>query len=427
MNRSNIPGPTRLLLLSYYFPPVKVVGAQRIFRFYQSSSKFWEKTFLITATARPICAEDQVEVVKDWSIRHFYLGLKGQGMQGLAITEKTSPWRRFLARLADSFPFVLLLGDGSLWYCWRAYQEGKKLIKKEGITHFFTSFRPICDHYVAFLLKKRFPQLVWIADFRDLPVDPVRDNVLWPTFQHFFLQKLLQQADFITTVSSGLAKTLGQYKQPVKVLRNALNEDESAVDSLELTKPAAQFTLFYAGTIYAQHQDGEILGQALANLSERGLVEQKKLLLVYAGKDGAAWQNWFAQHGLGKQFLDLGVLTREAVMAWQKQAQVNVLLSWSSPKQGGILSAKLFEYLAARKPILCLTMGQIDAEMGSLLEKHASNSLQFPAQEANTGVLENWLLARYEAWYEGKSEQFEGKIPSWEEEFEAFLAEINLQ
>jgi hypothetical protein len=413
-------------LLSYYFPPAKVVGAQRIFRFHQSSSKFWEKTFLITATPRPICAEDQVEVVKDWSIRHFYLRLKGQGQQGLAVTEKTSLWRRFLARLADSFPFVLFLGDSSIWYCWRAYEEGKKLVKKEGITHLFSSFRPVTDHYVAFLLKIRFPYLVWIADFRDLPVDPVRSNVFWPSFQHVFLQKLLQKADFLTTVSSGLARTIAQYKQPVKVLRNALNEDESALVALELTKPTAQFTLFYAGTIYAQHQDGEILAQALANLSERGLVEQKKLLLVYAGKDGAAWQKWFAQHGLSKQFLDLGILAREAVMAWQKQTQVNVLLSWSSPKQGGILSAKLFEYLAARKPILCLTRGQIDAEMGNLLEKHASNALQFPALEADTGVLENWLLARYEAWDEGESEEFEGKIPHWEEEFAAFLAEINL-
>jgi hypothetical protein len=424
MSREGMIGPPRMLMISYYFPPAKVVGAQRIFRFYQSASSRWEKTFLITATAQAQC-EGQCEVLADdWSIRQSYLRLKGHGPQGLAVTEKTSPWRRFLSRLADSFPFVLLLGDGSIWYAWRAYRAGKRLIEKEGITHLFASFRPICDHYVAFLLKRRFPHLIWIADFRDLPVDPLRNNVFWPSFQHVLLQKILQKADLLTTVSCGLAKALAPYKQPVKVLRNALNDDESNLDALQLAELAGRFILFYAGTVYAQGQDGENLAQALANLSERGLVNQKKLLMAYAGKDGAAWQKWFSQHGLSKQFLDLGNLSREAARAWQKQAQVNVLLTWSNPIQSGILSAKLFEYLAARKPILCLTKGQVDPEITALLSEHAQNALQVLSDEPNTSSLEHWLLARFEAWSEGKNEHFDGKIPRWEEEFEQLMAEI---
>ena len=65
----------------------------------------------------------------------------------------------------------------------------------------------------------------------------------------------------------------------------------------------------------------------------------------------------------------LGPLTRAQSIALQQQADILVLLESGDPEVKGILTGKVFEYLATDKPILLLGPGE-GSELHALLTSH---------------------------------------------------------
>lgn len=366
--------PNNLLLIAYYFPPVKVVGAVRLFHFYQESRKHFGQVQALSSTNRLRMAQDDslrlegasVTEVPAYDLRRATLAHAAENQPHLSHRAKSRPAARFLGRLLDSFPFNLLIGDGGLIYILLAYRQGKRLVREHHITHLFSSYRPWSDHLVAWLLKRRFPHLFWIADFRDLHVDPVRKNVLWPAFQRWCNRRILRRASLATTVSEGLKRHLEQLAPNVYVLRNGIGERMGEKEE----KLFEQFTIAYTGSLYEGLQTAGPLFQALQQLLEEGKLEEEGIRLLYAGKDGALWEQWLRQYGLNGIGQNRGLLSMEEARTIQRRAHANLLLSWSLPGGGGILTSKVYEYLAAGRPILAIVNGDGDEELEELLSGH---------------------------------------------------------
>lgn len=338
---------------------------------------------------------EHLETVPTLDLRRFYLQQASRNTLQAGVKQR--PLLRALARLTDSFPFSLLWGDGGLVYILAAYRRGKALVEREGVTHLFSSFRPIADHAVAALLKRRFPRLVWIADYRDLPVNRALDNVCWPRRQHAWQRRLLRRADLVTTVSAGLARQLRRYHPRVYVLPNGIGPEAEALPALSLPP---KFTIAYTGSIYPGLSDGRPLLRALQRLTGAGLLDRQRLQLAVAGKDNAHWRAWAGACGLDDCLLDLGLLPRAHTLALQRQSNLNLWLSWSLGPDQGILTAKLYEYLAAQRPILGLVTGTRDAEVDAVFHQLRASHLQYsrnPDQEA----LDIFLMEHYLRWTKG--------------------------
>ncbi|MBK8350048.1 MAG: hypothetical protein IPL08_21440 [Saprospiraceae bacterium] len=82
---------------------------------------------------------------------------------------------------------------------------------------------PYADHVVAWLLKKKHPHVKWVADFRDLHIEPIYKNILWPGLQRWFEKKILRHADVVTSVSEGLSSKLKDYHPNVLTLTKGVN------------------------------------------------------------------------------------------------------------------------------------------------------------------------------------------------------------
>ena len=207
--RPRIKKGGKLLIIYYNFPPVKVPGAVRIANFYREACKYFGAVHAITSANRYRLQQDpdletgcrHITEVPAYDLRRLTLPKNKGNTPYLSGQQQKRPFVLFLRRLVNSFPLNILIGDGGAYYIWRGYQAGKKLVEQEGITHVFSTFRPYSDHIIAYLLKRRFPQLVWVADFRDLHVDPVLRNVLWPNFQKRCNRWVLRRADVVSTVS----------------------------------------------------------------------------------------------------------------------------------------------------------------------------------------------------------------------------------
>ncbi|MEO5583307.1 MAG: hypothetical protein ABIR66_11485, partial [Saprospiraceae bacterium] len=78
-------------------------------------------------------------------------------------------------------------------------------------------------------------------------------------------------------------------------------------------------------------------------------------------------------------------------------AQINVLLTWTTTDITGFIHGKYNEYLAARKPILCLVEGKQDIELQSLYSP-LDNSIILTNDATNKEKLTKFILYLYQQW-----------------------------
>ena len=222
-----------LLFLSYYFPPVQVSSSIRIRHFYEG---FIANGFTISVLTGKFPKKMAGEQSINQPISKIYhaplIGLR-RLLSNFMLTHYTLPllWKKkvFVSSILtfrNRIPFNIIIGDGGLIYLWIAYFKATKWIKDYKITHIFTSYSPMVDHFIAFLLKCTFPCLHWMADFRDLPVDAKYPHYLNHTFSKYFLKYLLKKADAVISVSKGIANELEKFYPKINIYSGCISPEE---------------------------------------------------------------------------------------------------------------------------------------------------------------------------------------------------------
>lgn len=307
--------------------------------------------------------------------------------------QKKSRSVQFMIRLINSFPMNVIGGEGGLIYFINAIRKGEKIIRKENISHLYSSYRPFTDHYVAYWLKRRHPQLIWIADFRDLVIDPHYNHILFPEDHQSFYKKIFSKADILTTVSDGLAKHLRTYNPNVLTLRNGIKGEMV----IPMPEQSPLFTIAYTGSMFLDKRNAEPLFQALSMLIEEGKVERSKLQICYAGKDSLYWNQLASKHNFETLLADKGIITGEAAVDIQVKACINVLLSVSSDALQGVLTGKMIEYIEAGSPVLAIMVHQNDPELQQILHELEIGD-SFSDQPSDLSAIKNFILKEYMIW-----------------------------
>ena len=313
------------------------------------------------------------------------------GGASVSVKKKQHSLVRTLLKMRQAYPFVYLTDDGGPDYRRRAFRLAERLVREEGVTTVVSSFRPWSDHLVAARLKRKYPGLEWLADFRDLPVDPIRQDVWFPGLQRWWGKRVVEGADAVYAVSEGQARQLSSWHSRVEVLRNPL---------LALPPPAnhpstGHFTIVYTGSLYPGLQSVAPLVKALSTLLRGGRVSTTKLRFCYRGKDADLFREWTAE--LPGEVLDVGpYIAPAAAQEKQREAQLLLLLNWSAPGYYGVLTAKLWDYLATGRPVLALVNGPDDPELRSIIEGARAGAMFADNQQGLVG----WLAEAYERWEE---------------------------
>jgi len=99
----------------------------------------------------------------------------------------------------------------------------------------------------------------------------------------------------------------------------------------------------------------------------------------------AGWIDKQAEHhGLRDIVKQFGLVPREVALDKQRESQVLLLIKWNDPRERGYYSAKIFEYLAARRPILAI--GGFDDVASELLDETKTGIWGSTAEEVK-GIL----------------------------------------
>ncbi len=394
--------PSGILFIHYYYPPIHSIGALRNYYFSAYLGQYFKNYWVITTTnnkwlgkdtSMQLQVDDKIIAVTTLDYRTLLSNFRKQ----THFPEKAKRGiGKLLVKMNLSFPFNILWGEGGLVYIFFAIRRAIKLVKRNDISVIKSSFMPYSDHVIAFCLKSFFPKLIWIADFRDLHINPDRKNLILYGLQRWFNRKIIAKADLVTTVSKGLAKQLLKYNSRVQVLNNGF--DPAIFVSRKEVIRSSKFTFTYTGSLYEGLRDPSLLLQSIRELLINKVISGDHLEIVYAGKDSNQWRQWINRYELQAFFLDYGMVGRHEALALQKKSNVNLLLSWTSPKLGGILTAKLYEYLASGSPIVGILKGEgPDQEMESLLKKLNAGRIYY-VSHSNNNDLKEYIVNLYDQW-----------------------------
>ena len=201
----------------------------------------------------------------------------------------------------------------------------------------------------------RASRLPWVAELRDLWAQrPYRSGTRLRRIPDLFLEKVVfRRVTSLVTVSEPLAERLRELHPKLRVTAIPSGIDPTLVPpSTGALDP--DFSILYAGRIYRGSQDlGEFL-KPLRIALDRGLVDPSvvrvSLLLLHPLADEGA--RLVDELGLADLVRVELSLPRAEVIERERRAQMLLHLRWEDPNEPGILTGKLFEYLASGRPIL---------------------------------------------------------------------------
>ena len=287
---------------------------------------------------------------------------------------------------------------------WRkhAVEVGKKLLQKESIDDIISSSSPVTSHLIAKDLKSEY-RIPWVADLRDL----------W-TQNHFYqysnLRRLIERklelktlsaADALVTVSQPLAKKLKRLHKGKKVysIPNGFDPGEKG-----LKVPLKDsFTMTYTGHVYRRKQDPALLFKALQELFSEKVADSQDVIVDFYGRG----YNWLGEDIKKYALQDVvklhGSISRDKVLKKQRESQILLLLGWNDPQELGIYSGKIFEYLAAQRPIL--SIGGYKDVVSNLLDETKAGIFINSEEE-----LKSFLVSSFCEWKQKGEVAYNGKI-----------------
>ena len=353
----------RILIIAHDFPPLNSSASRRPYSWARAWADLGHEVQVLT-TAK-YATDGRADLALDCSgfaVREVpYLPFARPAAKPAAGTQAAVPPRpSFLFDLVRRSTRRLRLGLGiytqTTMLAWRALLRAALALHAERRFDFVisTSGPEVCT-IVAHAFGKR-TGTPWIADYRDL----------W--FAEFAVQRyafttwsvgcmntrMLRQATATSTISEGLVDYLRRVTdRPVLLSYNGYLEEVSDGGAVRPWRDS-MVHLVYTGNFYPDKRDPESLFGALRELlALKPEVHQRLRLDLYGPVEG--WvQAKIAAHGLQPVVRVHGMVPYHESLAAQRAADALLFVDWMDARAEGVLTGKLFEYLASGRPIVCV-------------------------------------------------------------------------
>ena len=402
----------RVLIISYYFPPMGAGGVQRTLKFVRYLPDFGWEPIVLTVKDVLYHARDEslLEEVKDRTIIRTESFDPQRLVQRWRRKTDTQPSRErrfpFLEILNRSFLPWLLVPDSKILWVPYAVREARRLADSRGIDVVFTTSPPQSVH-LAGLGLKRGTGLPWIADFRDNWRTKQYERTPTPIHKRSNdrqVGRVVRAADRIITVSVPITEDLIRRSGRSETHFSTLLNGYDSVDFSGI-QPRSQdrFTMTYCGALDpVRNPDVFLLGVELA-LRDRPDLRKKLRIHLVGSVYGIDLDGMIRHYDLNDVVQVVGYVSHQHCIEMMMDS--DLLLLMVSEKTGSdLVTGKIFEYLAAGKPILALVPG---GEAEKLILKYARGSVVPPDDAAGVAAQ---VLRAFTLWERG---DLKLSIPPW--------------
>jgi glycosyltransferase involved in cell wall biosynthesis len=338
----------KVLLVTMYFPPAGGGGVQRPLKLAQYLPALGVETHVLAPDdPKWVHRDPELRVpTQAWIHRARYLGPQArkpaEELRAADGLERAVLQARITARR-------LLLPDASVTWNLTAIPAAIRIVRREGIDAVITTSPPPSVHFVGAAVQ-RATGVRWIADLRDPIVanQHRRDDTAAARARQAANEQVAKlvarRADAVTCVSEAIAvevRELGA-QGDVRVIANGCDFDDFA--GLEYS-PGPRFRITHAGSFFGKRDPRPFL-QAFRDADLDAVAR-------FVGDFRTSDREWAESLGLGDRLELVDYLPRREALRYQRDSEALLLLVPDAGGRGkGVLSGKVFEYIAAGRPIL---------------------------------------------------------------------------
>ena len=367
-----------VLIITYYWPPSGGGGVQRVLKFCKYLPDYGWNPVVLTVKDGEFPAfdnsleEDANDIVctkvKGFS---FYSVFKKFSGKKNVPSYQISPGNddNLITKLARWIRFNLIIPDGRIGWYGGAIKAAKKIIIENNIDMIFTSGPPHSVHLIGNSLAKK-TGIKWVTDFRDPWVDSFyyvenpRNKII--SFFDNYLEKLvLCNCNYLITVSNGVLSLLNKNKYidgKSEVIYNGYDPDDFINKKRKKLSNRENIIISHIGTL-SKSQNPKGLLNSVKNYNQLNNI--KSILIKCIGSVHSSIKDYAIKNGL-KQYLSIMPYV-EHPLAINEMINSDILFVVipDLEKNRGIITGKLFEYIASGTEIILI--GKNNSEASNIL------------------------------------------------------------
>lgn len=356
----------RILLISPYFPPYNSIGAVRTGKFAKYLIDNGHEVRVISAATPELSSTLPLEIpdyavtrCNNYSpdalyIRYTRNRLSAKQAPSSAFDIPRSKLKKILVNFYNT---LFCIPDRFIGWLPAARMASRRLALEFKPDIVYASAQPftalLAGRYAA-----KCAGVPFIAEFRDLWIDNHYRSL--PRFRlmldNWLERRVCSDAAAMVTISEPLANKLAEkYKKKTYVVQNGFDPKDIYFGRY---KKKDTFEIVYTGSIYPDRRDPTLLFRVLSRLG----ASADNVRVRFFGRRLESVREIARREGVDHLVSIEGELPYKNALETQAAADVLLLLLWNTPEERGVLTGKLFEYLASRRPILLLGGGQGAAE-----------------------------------------------------------------
>ncbi|MGZ4431483.1 MAG: glycosyltransferase [Gaiellales bacterium] len=351
----------RLLLVAFYFPPAGGGGVQRVLKFCKYLPDHGVEVHVLAPDDPKWFVRDEplLDAIPAATTVHRCRFI-GPRASSRADDLHAAHGLRRVGVEARHVAARALVPDKVVSWMATAVPAGIRVVRREKIDVIMSSSPPHSVHLVGEAVAAATGR-PWVADFRDSWLDnPHRryDHLGVRLKAHAIVRmarSVATHATAMTAVTGAIAQELAGL-HPSAAHKTSVIENGADFDDFEGCEytPGERFVIVHAGAFFGERSPRVFL-LALRSLLDRRPDLRGRVLARFVGELRAGDRDWARGLGIDEAWEETGFLPFAESVTAQRSADALLLLI---PHAGGrgdtVLSGKVYEYLAARRPILAV-------------------------------------------------------------------------
>lgn len=362
----------RVLIITYYWPPAGGPGVQRWLKFVKYFREFGvEPIVYVPENPNYPLLDDNfsseipadIEIIKQpinepYRFAKFFSKKKTKQISSGIISKKdVSAMEKLMLYVRGNF----FIPDARVGWVKPSVDFLSKYITENPVDLIITTGPPHSLHLIGMELKQELG-VKWLADFRDpwTTIHYHKSLRLNKTSErkHKVLEAaVLNSADIITVTSPTTKKEFEMItEKPIEVITNGFDVLEEKSFKMD-----TKFSISHIGSLLSE-RNPQVLWKVLVEISKENPQFKNDLLLKFAGAVSEDVKISIDDFGLNENCSFIGYVSHSEALKLQNESQLLLLVEINSSETRAIIPGKLFEYLAAKRPIIALGPKESDIE-----------------------------------------------------------------
>ena len=394
----------KVLVIAYHYPPLGGGGVFRTLKFTKYFPQFGFRPYVLTVknpmytTKDPTLVKEippEARILAAFSFEHRILRA---------------------SRLLNIDPEWFFIPDVNVGWLPCGTHLGNKIIRQENIDVIYATAPVWTSLLIGYLLKRKTHKPL-VVDFRDpWTINPFKT---FPTkfhekIENYLEKKVLMSADYVITISQPYKiKLIEKYpflKSKCEVIMNGFDPDD--FKDLKRLPLKGKFKILHTGSLYGLRSPKHFLS-ALHELFQEKPELREQIEVTFVGNYGKETPVLVDKFGLNDAVKLVGYIPHEECLELMVNAHVLLLIVTSEGQQtSGVVTGKIFEYLASRRPILTLAQKE---NIAADIIRSTNAGLTVPSD--NVEQIKDAIFKMYNTWKDGGTHMKQSDISAYDRKF----------